>query len=82
MVIPDMVNQKVEDVELGSSHTMCRMRNGKIMGWGSSKDGKLGIPGANDRNFNTPREILSLDNEKIYQMSLGPFHTVMINEEG
>jgi len=61
-----MDNQKVEDISLGSNHTLCRLRSGKILGWGSSKDGKLGIQSSNDRNFLVPREIMALENEKIY----------------
>ena len=44
--IPDLGNQKVEDIVLGSNHCLCRLRSGKVVGWGSAKDGKLGIQSA------------------------------------
>lgn len=49
--VEDLQDMKVEDISLGSSHTLCILRNGKAMCWGSSKDGKLGLETAMDRNF-------------------------------
>jgi alpha-tubulin suppressor-like RCC1 family protein len=41
--ISEFGNEKVEDVILGANHSFCLMRNGKVYGWGSSKDRKLAI---------------------------------------
>jgi alpha-tubulin suppressor-like RCC1 family protein len=50
-MIEDLKDQKVEDVTLGSNTSFCLLRNGKAMGWGASKFGKLGVEAALDRNF-------------------------------
>lgn len=50
-LVEDLCDLKVEDVCLGSNHTLCILRNGKGLCWGSSKDGKLGLEIALDRNF-------------------------------
>ena len=49
--IEDLKDQKVEDLCLGSTHTLCLLRNGKGMCWGASKYGKLGLEACLDRNF-------------------------------
>lgn len=51
MMLEDLKDQKVEDIALGSNHSLCILRNGKAMCWGSSKDGKMGLETALDRNF-------------------------------
>ena len=73
---------KVEDISLGSAHSLCILRNGKAMCWGSSKDGKLGLETAMDRNFTQPKELVTLASVKIYQFGAGPFHSVALTEEG
>jgi alpha-tubulin suppressor-like RCC1 family protein len=52
--IQDLMNLKVESVCLGSNHSLCLLRNGKVMCWGNSKDGKMGLEAAKDRNFIVP----------------------------
>lgn len=49
--IEDLKDSKVDDVSLGSNHSLCLLRNGKGLGWGSSKHGKLGLEACVDRNF-------------------------------
>ena len=56
----------MEDITYGSNHTLCILRNGKGMCWGSSKDGKLGLETALDRNFTQPKELVTLEKEKLY----------------
>jgi alpha-tubulin suppressor-like RCC1 family protein len=73
---------KVEDISLGSSHTLCVLRNGKVLCWGSSKDGKMGLEASLDRNFLIPKELITLDKEKIFQVSAGPFHSLALTENG
>ena len=73
---------KIENIVLGASHSLCLLRNGKVLAWGSSKDGKMGLEGAMDRNFLTPKEITTLDNISVYQMAAGTFHTLILTEEG
>jgi alpha-tubulin suppressor-like RCC1 family protein len=65
-LIEDLRNVKVEDVSLGSNHSLCLLRNGKVLCWGSSKDGKMGLEAGMDRNFLTPKELVALDKEKIF----------------
>ena len=61
---------------------MCILKNGKVLTWGSSKDGKMGLEYAQDRNFLTPKEIIALDEEDIYELSAGVFHSLAISREG
>jgi X-linked retinitis pigmentosa GTPase regulator len=73
---------KVEEVSLGSNHSLCLLRNGKVLCWGSSKDGKMGLESTNDRNFLTPKDLITLESEKIFQLSAGPFHSMVLTEKG
>ncbi len=52
------------------------------MCWGSSKDGKLGLETALDRNFTQPKELVTLEKEKLYQFAAGPFHSLALTENG
>jgi hypothetical protein len=36
------------------------------MGWGASKFGKLGVEAALDRNFAQPKEIMTLEEIKVF----------------
>jgi E3 ubiquitin-protein ligase HERC2 len=80
--LDDLKNVKVEDINLGSNHSLCLLRNGKVLCWGSSKEGKLGLETTMDRNFTVPKEMITLDKDKIYQMAAGPFHTLALTEKG
>lgn len=80
--LDDLDSIKVEDISLGSNHTLCILRNGKVMCWGSSKEGKIGLESALDRNFLIPRELIALEKEKIFQISAGPFHSIALTESG
>ena len=62
----DLKNVKVEDISLGASHSLCLLRNGKVLTWGSSKDGKMGIEAAMDRNFLIPKEMITVENLSVY----------------
>lgn len=64
--IEDMKNVKAEEISLGSNHTLCVLRNGKVLCWGSSKDGKMGLETSNDRNFLTPKDLITLEKERIF----------------
>lgn len=81
-LIEDLKNVKVEELSLGSNHTLCVLRNGKVLCWGSSKDGKMGLDTANDRNFLTPKDLIALERERVYQVSAGPFHSMALTENG
>ena len=81
-VIQDLNNLKVEDVSLGSSHTLCLLKSGQVLCWGPSTHGKMGLETALDRNFLTPKELITLDREKAFQISAGPFHSLVLTEKG
>ena len=66
LLIEDLKSVKVEDISLGSSHTLCLLRNAKVLCWGSSKDGKMGLDAALDRVFLIPKEMITLEKEKIF----------------
>lgn len=53
-----------------------------VMGWGSSKNGKLGFPLANGKNYDLPKEIVNLKDIEIYQIAAGPFHTLLLSVDG
>jgi alpha-tubulin suppressor-like RCC1 family protein len=50
-IVEDLKDMKVDDITLGSNHTLCLLRNGKGMCWGASLNGKLGLETTLDRNF-------------------------------
>jgi alpha-tubulin suppressor-like RCC1 family protein len=50
-LVEDLKDSKVEDISLGSTHTLCLLRNGKGLCWGSSSKGKMGLEATLDRNF-------------------------------
>jgi alpha-tubulin suppressor-like RCC1 family protein len=52
------------------------------MCWGSSKEGKIGLESALDRNFLIPRDLIAIEKEKIFQISAGPFHSIALTESG
>ncbi len=82
MRVEDLSDIKIEDVVLGSTHSMCLLRNGKVMVWGAGKFGKLGLEGIAERNFSQPKELTTIDNNKAYQMAAGAFHTMVLTEQG
>jgi alpha-tubulin suppressor-like RCC1 family protein len=53
-----------------------------VHGWGSSKNGKLGFQLANGKNYDLPKEIISLKDIEIYQIAAGPFHTILLTTDG
>jgi alpha-tubulin suppressor-like RCC1 family protein len=81
-LVEDLSNVKVEYVSLGSSHTLCLLRNGKVLCWGSSSQGKLGLEAALDRNFLTPKELITLDKVKANQLFASAFHSLILTEMG
>lgn len=82
LLIEDLKSVKVEDISLGSSHTLCLLRNAKVLCWGSSKDGKMGLDAALDRVFLIPKEMITLEKERIFQIFAGPFHSLALTEDG
>jgi len=50
----------------------------KVLGWGSSKNGKLGLDLPQGKNYELPREIVSLESYDIFQIAAGPFHTLVL----
>ena len=64
--LQDLKGIKVDDITLGSSHTLCLLRNGKMLCWGSSKEGKMGLEAPLDRNFSTPKELVTLDSQRVF----------------
>lgn len=65
-IIEDLKDQKVEDITMGTSNAFCLLRNGKSLCWGSSKDGKLGVEIPEGRNFEQPKEMITLGPHKVF----------------
>jgi hypothetical protein len=42
------------------------LESGNVLAWGSSKNGKLGFPLSNGKNYELPKEVTSLEDQKIY----------------
>lgn len=53
-----------------------------MFGWGSSKSGKLGFELSGGKNYDLPREIISLSNFPIFQIASGSFHTLLLTKDG
>ncbi|XP_063955724.1 probable E3 ubiquitin-protein ligase HERC1 isoform X1 [Lytechinus pictus] len=63
----------VEDIAVGSEHTLALTSTGDVWGWGSNSDGQLGLG-----HFNTVREpvlVGSLQGKNIQQISAGRSHS-------
>ena len=66
----------------GTSTSFAILENRQVMGWGSSKNGKLGFPLANGKNYDLPKEIIALSDYEVYQIAAGPFHTLILTIDG
>ena len=51
---------------MGNNCTFAILSNNKVFGWGSSKSGKLGFELCGGKNYDLPREIISLSNYPIF----------------
>jgi len=67
---------------MGNNSTFAILSNNKVFGWGSSKSGKLGFEFSEGKNYDLPREIISLSNFPIFQIAAGSFHTLLLTKDG
>ena len=67
---------------MGNNSTFAILSNNKVFGWGSSKSGKLGFELSGGKNYDLPREIISLSNYPIFQIAAGSFHTLLLTKDG
>jgi hypothetical protein len=66
----------------GTNTTFAILETNQVLGWGSSKNGKLGFHLANGKNYDLPKEIISLKDVEVFQIASGPFHTLLLTVEG
>mmetsp|Transcript_22744 Transcript_22744/g.35023 ORF Transcript_22744/g.35023 Transcript_22744/m.35023 type:complete len:153 (-) Transcript_22744:4878-5336(-) len=66
----------------GTNTAFAILESRQVMGWGSSKNGKLGFPLANGKNYDLPKEIVALTDFQVYQIAAGPFHTLLLTVDG
>lgn len=79
--VESLAGQKVFNVSLGKSHSVCQLLNGEIMVWGSGKNGKLGL--GYKQNINLPT-VLTLQPKglKIAHISCGSQHVLALGHQG
>ena len=58
----------------GVNTTFAILESNQILAWGSSKNGKLGFPMANGKNYRIPKEIIAVNNFPRPIISCRPFH--------
>lgn len=78
----ELKDKQVSSISKGTNSTFAIFETAQVFGWGSSKNGKLGFQLANGKNYDLPREIISLEGHEIYQIAAGPFHTLLLTIEG
>jgi len=62
LLIPEL-SQELKDKQVklmikGTNSTFAILESCEVLGWGSSKNGKLGFPLANGKNYQLPKEII------------------------
>jgi len=79
----ELKDKQVASVAMGTNTTFAILENKRcVYGFGSSKSGKLGFELANGKNYELPKEIISLKDKTIFQIAAGPFHTVLLTATG
>jgi alpha-tubulin suppressor-like RCC1 family protein len=78
----ELKKKQVKQIIKGTNSTFSILESGKVFGWGSSKNGKLGLQLPQGKNYELPREIVSLEGKEIYQIASGPFHTLCLTMQG
>ena len=79
----DVLKQKkIESVSCGVFHTLCIAQNGKVFAFGGGKDGKLGVDAGSEDNIQVPKQVMSLDNDRIVEVMAAPFHSMALSDQG
>jgi len=78
----DLQDSKVDKVALGSTHTLCLLKNGKGKVWGAGKYGKLGLEATEECNFGQPKDLIALEKVKVEEFACGPTHSMALTEDG
>jgi alpha-tubulin suppressor-like RCC1 family protein len=78
----ELKDKQVCSIFKGTNSTFAILETGHVFGWGSSKNGKLGFALSKGKNYDLPREIITLDGNMLYQIAAGPFHTILLTTEG
>ena len=79
----ELKDKQLASITMGTNTTYAVLQTCKVFAWGSSRNGKLGFHMANGKNYDLPKEMISLEGKgQIYQIAAGPFHTLLLNTEG
>jgi len=78
----ELKKKQVKQIIKGTNATFCILESNKVFGWGSSKNGKLGLQLPQGKNYELPREIVSLEGKDVFQIASGPFHTLVLTMQG
>jgi alpha-tubulin suppressor-like RCC1 family protein len=57
----ELKSKIVINLVMGTNTSFAILENRKVLAWGSSKSGKLGFPLSNGKNYELPKEIVSLN---------------------
>jgi alpha-tubulin suppressor-like RCC1 family protein len=71
----------VKDIATGYFHTCVITQNGTVKCWGNNMHGQLGDGTNNNRNINTPVDVLGLSSGVI-AIAAGDYHTCAITQNG
>ena len=86
LLLPEMSQElkkkQVQSITMGTNTTFAMIDDGKVLAWGSSKNGKLGFELPQGKNYELPREVVRLAGHTIYQIAAGPFHTLCLTTKG
>ena len=82
MLSEEIKHLNVLNMKMGTNTSFAILESRKVLAWGSSKNGKLGFPLANGKNYELPKEIIALKDFQIYQIAPGPFHTLLLTIDG
>lgn len=78
----ELKKKQVKAIFKGTNTTFAIFDSGKVCGWGSSKNGKLGFELPQGKNYALPREVTFLRSMDVQQIAAGPFHTLCLTNRG
>lgn len=78
-----LTEKQIQFISIGASHMCALSKNGELYGWGSNRNGQLGIASESSRESGTPQLIQDLKYQgKVVQVSCGGEHTAAVTDSG
>ena len=80
----ELKDKQVKLMFKGTNTSFALLESTSILAWGSSKNGKLGFSMGNGKNYELPKEIITINEQgiEVYQIAAGPFHTLLLSTSG